>query len=49
MGERAASGDPCGPHTMWWLVEGGPVLPGGVGASWPSSVSPLDYVYMTVK
>ena len=48
IGERATLRGACGRHTMCWRT-GGPAPPSGVGTSWPSSISPLDSVYVTGK
>ena len=48
IGERQPREGPVGPTPCAGAL-GGPAPPGGVGASWPSSVSPLDSVYVTVK
>ena len=49
MGERATSGGPVGPTPCPRAAKRRGPPPCGVGASWPSSVSPLDSVYVTVK
>ena len=49
MGGRLTPGSPVGPTSPPGMPGVGPVLPGGVGAPKPSSVSPSVSVYVTVK
>jgi hypothetical protein len=38
-----------GAHTTWWRGQGWPAPPYGAAASWSSSVSPLDSVFLLGK
>jgi hypothetical protein len=38
-----------GAHTTWWRDQGDPRAPHGVASPWPSSVSALDFVFVSRK
>jgi hypothetical protein len=47
--ERAMSEGTQGAHTTWWHGQGGPTPPYGLASPWPSSVSALDFVFVSGK
>jgi hypothetical protein len=49
IGRRAMSEGGPGAHTTWWRGQRGPTPPYGVASPWPSSVSALDFVFMSGK
>jgi hypothetical protein len=49
IGGRAMSGGGPGAHTTWWRGQRGGAPPYGVPASWPSSLSALDSVFVSGK
>jgi hypothetical protein len=49
IGRRAMSEGGPGAHTTWWRGQRGVAPPYGVPASWPSSISALDSVFVSGK